>query len=251
MMLPRQQPTPPQAAFTHAELEHLLTAPTAYNRESVNSTELLEALLPRIQKYRRQMDRVNLGIGLGVGLFGPIFLIALVIFVPQLGWPLLVVFIVSALVSKASDDPSFFSPLASPFVPYGLTEALTLAARQLERESSATVLPALLDTLVASGDPKLSSGAARCLSQLRHKTVQLLPYLPPVQARALSPTQRGYLRERWLQPWSEPIGQVGSLLVLASAQDSEARPLARALLASSTNEAVKEAARELLSAEGG
>ena len=250
-MLLRQHPAPLTGSLTHAELARLLEAPTAYNRESVNSTELLGALLPRIQKYRRQMDRVNLGIGLGIGLFVPVILIVLVILVPLLGSMLLVTFIVGLLVGGASDGPNFFSPLASPFVPYGLTEALTLAARQLEREPSADVIPALLDLLVASGDPRLSSDAARCLSQLRHKATQLLPYLAVGSARALSPTQRGYLRERWLQPWSEPVGQVSSLLVLASAQDTESLPLARALLSSSTNEAVKEAARELLSAGGG
>lgn len=236
------------------ELERLLEAPTGYNCDTVDTQRLLEDLLPEVVKQRKWMEICQL---LAVAVLSLCVLAALgfIGWVARLLWgsaggvfllpmPL---FLLGALVYLVGKE----LPVSTFFAPRRLSELLTLASHQFRAQPRIAALPTLLSVLHAAGDPPHDSAAGRALFQLRDTTIRLLPSLNTADALTLDATQCAYLRSMWLQPGSNPRGQVAALLVLASARDCEALPLAHALLERTTNEAVREAARELLNACGG
>jgi hypothetical protein len=244
-MLQHQRPV----ALTDKEVDQLLATPTVYRPDSVDSLTLLEALVPRIQRQRRWMDGIN-RLTLLTGLAIPVFLIVGFmtgpgVLVGGVGGSLLLFLWLRA---SASPGQSFDETELNEadFVPDLLSRLLALIARQVEPEHDPTLVPLLLTALSCSGEPGVRTAASRSLARIRLKVIQLLPYLDNDRAKALSPTQRGYLRREWLQPGSDPKGQVAALLTLASARDQESAALVRVLLTQTTNEAVREAAQELL-----
>ena len=242
-----QQPSP----LTPAKLEYLLEAPTHYDREVIESHELLQVLVLEIQKQKkwRVLGNRLIHVSVAIAYIIPItmclgFIVLVLKSTPRIGFLLpSLIFLVFFIVTAVRQFP-----LPNFFVPRRLVKILVLAAYQVDKDKNALLIPSLLDLLSAGGEPLADSEPGKALSELRHKVIQLLPYLPPENARMLTEPQRDYIRRQWLQPTSVPRGQVAALLLMASAEDWESVPLARALLASTTNEAIKEAAQELLNA---
>ena len=104
----------------------------------------------------------------------------------------------------------------------------------------AGLTPPLLDFLIAF-EPVQERAYGPSVRKLQRRVSVLLPYLSHDEIQALTERQRAYPRRAFLQPNSNSEGQVAALLTLASAQDRESVPLARALLTQTSNDAVRDA----------
>jgi hypothetical protein len=226
------------ATLTDKEVGQLLAAPTVYHPESVESLVLLPLLVSQLRKQSlftglRAVGGLVFLIGIPVSLW-----LALrtdsIIFIYLFGiW---VVWWICLFGKQALSEEE------------RVRGALTIVNRQLDADGRAELLPDTLALLANIHKPRPGTEAAQCLERIHQQVIERLPYLLADGARSLAPAQRAYLRQEWLQLESNPKGQVAALLTLASARDREAVPLARALLAQTTNDAVREAAQELLAA---